>query len=104
MYARMTTAQLTPDKVEIFVSAVRDQVIPRARTLQGFRGGYWLADRESGKCIGVTLFADKAALDASAETANRIREEVSRNAGLPIPAFESYEVVESALIEEKLAA
>ena len=85
MYARVMTGELTPDQIETFVRMIRDQVIPRASGLQGFRDGYWLADRDHGKVLGVTLFESQEALAASREQANRIREEVSRSAGLPIP-------------------
>lgn len=83
---------------------IRDQVIPRARALQGFRGGYWMADRASGKVVGVTLFESAEALKASEAQAARIREESSRSAGLPIPSFESYEVVASVDAAGSLAA
>ncbi|HJW74843.1 MAG TPA: hypothetical protein VJ787_04125, partial [Thermoleophilia bacterium] len=93
MFARVTSAQLKPDQVETFISMIRDQVIPRARNLPGFKGGYWLVDRSTGKGYGITLFESREALDASEDQANRIREEVSRGAGLAIPSFERYEVV-----------
>jgi hypothetical protein len=104
MFARVTSAQLRPDQVETFVGMVRDQVIPRARNLPGFKGGYWLFDRDSGKGYGITLFESKEALDASEAQANQIREEASRGAGLAIPTFERYEVVASVGSAETLAA
>jgi hypothetical protein len=95
VYARVVSADLREADVERFVRAVNDQVIPRLRDLQGFKGGYWLVDHETGRGLGVTLFESKAALDATEEQANRIREEASRNAGLTVPSFEHYEVVAS---------
>ncbi len=104
MFARVTSAQLKPDQVETFVSTIRDQVIPRAQNLPGFKGGYWLVDRSTGRGYGITLFESKEALDATEAQANRIREEVSRGAGLAIPAFEHYEVVASVGSAEETAA
>lgn len=104
MYARVMSGEVTPDKIETFVGMIRDQVIPRARQLQGFKGGYWLADRDSGTVLGVTLYESAEALEASAEQANRIREEASRGAGLPIPSFQSYEVVASVETADLIAA
>ncbi len=104
MFARVTSAQLEPEQVETFVSMIRDQVIPRAQNLPGFKGGYWLVDRSTGKGIGVTLFESEEALDASEAQANRIREEASSGAGLAVPSFERYEVVASVGAAETLAA
>jgi heme-degrading monooxygenase HmoA len=104
MFARVTSAQLSPGQIETFISMIRDQVIPRAQNLPGFKGGYWLVDRSTGKGIGVTLFESEEALDATEAQANRIREEVSRGAGLPTPSFQRYEVVASVGSEGTLAA
>jgi hypothetical protein len=104
MYARVMSTDLPSDKIDVFISTMRDQVIPRASKLQGFKGGYWLVDRENGKAMGVTLYESEAALLASQEAANRIREEVSRNMGLPVPSFEHFEVVASVEIPVRMAA
>lgn len=104
MYARVTAGELHPDQIEGFKKMVRDQVIPRARELRGFRGGYWLAERDGGRVLGITLFESEEALRASEEQANRIREESSRSAGFDVPSFVSYEVVESVGSADDLAA
>jgi heme-degrading monooxygenase HmoA len=104
MFARVTSGELSPDDVEKFVAMVRDQVIPRAEKLGGFKGGYWLADRESGRVMGITMFESEEALRASQSQADRIREEASRQAGLSVPSFATYEVVASVGDEKALAA
>jgi hypothetical protein len=104
MFARVESAELKPEDVESFVSMVRDQVIPRVQGLPGFKGGYWLVDRSNGTGLGITLFESKEALDSSEEQANRIRGEVSKQAGLNIPSFRRYEVVASISEAEKKAA
>jgi hypothetical protein len=104
MHARVMQSDLPAERIDSFVTAMRDQVIPRARKLPGFLGGYWLVDREHGKAIGVTLYKDAASLKASSEGADRIREEVSRNLGLPLPSFSEYEVVASVEEQAKIAA
>lgn len=105
MYARVMTGELKPGTEETFVAVIRDQVIPRARELQGFKGGYWLRDLDSKRVLGVTLFESEEALRASAEQADRIRAEASRAAGIDPPSFHSYEVVASVAEEsESLAA
>ena len=104
MVARVTSAELTPEDMDTFVSMVRDQVIPRVQGMPGFKGGYWLVDRSTGKGLGVTLFESEEALNATEDQASRIREEVSRDAGLPLPSFRRYEVVASVGAAEELAA
>jgi hypothetical protein len=101
MFARLMTAELRPGDEQKFATMVRDQIIPRVQNLPGFKGGYWLADHENGRAIGITLFENEAALDATEEQANRIREEVSRNAGLPVPSFQRCEVIGSLVVPEK---
>lgn len=103
MYARVITAELDEEDLEKFGGMIRDLIMPRVQTLPGFVGGYWLVDRDNRKGLGITLFESQAALEASEEQANRIREEGIR-AGLPVSTFEHYEVIGSALKPEKKAA
>lgn len=104
MFARVTSAELTPENVDTFVSMIRDQVIPKVQGMPGFKGGYWLVDRSTGKGLGVTLFESEEALNATEDQASRIRAEVSRGAGLPLPSFQRFEVVASVGSPEELAA
>jgi hypothetical protein len=104
VFARVTSGELSPGDIDTFVAMVRDQVIPRAKSLPGFTGGYWLVDRDAGKVMGVTLFESEEALSASAAQAERIRDEASNAAGLPAPTFRSYEVVAAVGAAELLAA
>ena len=105
MYARVMTGKLSSVDKDVFERMVREQVIPRASRLPGFKGGYWLRDLDSDRVLGVTLFESEAALRESEEQANRIREEASTSVGLPVPEFRSYEVVASAgQAEESFAA
>lgn len=105
MYARVMTGEVKPGAEETFVKVIRDQVIPRASALPGFRGGYWLRDLDSDSVLGVTLFESEEALRASQEQADRIREEASRAAGVDPPVFHSYEVIVSVAEKpESLAA
>jgi hypothetical protein len=95
MFARVMSGRLGSGEIEKMTGMIEREVIPRASQLPGLQGGYWLADRESGSVLGITLFKSEEALHDSEEQANRIREEASRSAGLPVPEFESYEVIAS---------
>ncbi len=95
MFARVTSGELSPDDIDKFAGMIRDQVIPRAQALDGFKGGYWLADHENGRVLGITMFESEAALRSSQGQAARIRDEASEKAGLPTPTFSTYEVIAS---------
>jgi hypothetical protein len=95
MYARVMSGQIGPGEIDRFIHMIEGDVIPAAGKLKGFEGGYWLADRDSGSILGITMFESEEALRESAASAERIREDASRNAGLPVPSFTSYEVVAS---------
>jgi hypothetical protein len=104
MCARVNSGDVPSDQMETFVRMIRDEVIPRAKGLQGFKGGHWLADRGTGKVLGVTLFESVEALKASEAQAGRVRQEASRDAGLPEPTFHEYEVIATAEVADRIAA
>jgi hypothetical protein len=95
MYARVTSGELSPGDLDKFTRMISDDVIPKAEKLDGFTGGYWLADHETGKVLGITMFESEEALRESQAKADSIRQEASRAAGLPEPSFRVYEVVAS---------
>ena len=56
MHARVTTLTGSPESMADGVKMINEEVIPAARKLDGMVGGYWLADRSSGKFLGITLW------------------------------------------------
>jgi heme-degrading monooxygenase HmoA len=93
MYAGISSGQVTPDELDAFAQVIREEVIPKARELPGFQGGYWLADREGGHVIGIVLFESEEALRASHKPPASDSEESSRSAQPTPPSVVSYEVV-----------
>jgi heme-degrading monooxygenase HmoA len=92
MYARSTTIQGNPQAVDEGIAHVRDEVMPLVQELDGFVGLSMLCDRESGRCILTTSWADEAAMRASAE---RVRDSRARSAqvfGDASPQVEEWEV------------
>jgi hypothetical protein len=73
-------------------------VIPNAKRLQGFKGGYWLVDRATGKGFGLTLFESEAALRATEEAAAQIRAQAS--SVTKIIGVERYEVIAEVQVDE----
>ena len=56
MYARVTVVQGSPDKIEQGIESFNGEVLPAVKGVDGYRGGFLLADRETGKGIGITLW------------------------------------------------
>jgi heme-degrading monooxygenase HmoA len=92
-FARVTFAEADPARVEDGIANIKEVVIPRARELPGFQGGYWLADREAGKVIGVTMFDSEESLRETDEAAAQIRQQAGSAIGVTFSAIESYEVI-----------
>ena len=45
MHARKTMIQGSPEQVEQARQVIESHVIPKAKEMRGFRGGYWLTNR-----------------------------------------------------------
>ena len=67
MYARSTTIRGNPQTMDEGISYVRDKVMPAVRQMDGCVGLSMLAERETGRCIVTTSWADHEALRNSAE-------------------------------------
>ena len=56
MFARLTIVQVKSDKLDEAIKIFRDSVIPAAKSQKGFRGGYLITDRKTGKGISMALW------------------------------------------------
>jgi heme-degrading monooxygenase HmoA len=93
MFARVTTLQGSPDKVDEGIRHVREETLPAAKGLRGFKGMYMLLDRKTGNSLGITLWETEAELQASTEAANRLRAQVTQTAAATQPPkVDIYEV------------
>ena len=77
MYAQVSTAKLQPDRIDDWITATRDSILPAARQVQGFRGAYLLVDRERNKGIGISLWESEADVAAVA-TSGFYKEQVAK--------------------------
>jgi len=93
MFARVSTLQGPPDQVDDGIKAVRERVIPAAKEMRGFKGMLALADRATGKMVGITLWESEDALRESEEAANQLRSDTSGAGGAEIVSVERFEVV-----------
>ena len=98
MFARVSTFQGPPAQTAEGIRVAREQILPAARLMDGFRGIYLLFDRESGKSLSITLWETEADMRASEEAASRIRTESAETSGEQVVGVERYEVALQKLI------
>ena len=92
MHARVSIFEGSPDEIDEGLRQAREQVLPRARQMDGFKGLIALGDRQSGKTLGITFWESEEAMRASEEAANRMRGETAEASGEQIAGVERYEV------------
>jgi hypothetical protein len=94
VYARMSIFEgsTDPDRMDEGLRHVREQTLPQLRQQDGFKGLIALGDRQTGKSVGITLWVDEAAMRASEEEANRMRDESAEAADDTIANVQRYEV------------
>jgi quinol monooxygenase YgiN len=83
MYARSTTVRGTPQVMDDGIAYVRDTVMPAVRQMDGCIGLSMLADRDSGRCIVTTSWADAGAMSASASGVMAMRQRAAEVMGGP---------------------
>jgi heme-degrading monooxygenase HmoA len=93
MFARVTTTQGPPENVEQGIKAVQDTVLPAIKQIPGFKGILALADRSSGKMMGVVLWESEDAMRLSEDLANQVRSDSADAGGAEIVSVERFEVV-----------
>jgi heme-degrading monooxygenase HmoA len=93
MFARVTTVQISPDKVVEATSIFQNSVLPAAKAQQGFRAGYMLTDAATGKGMAITMWDTLADLQAN-EASGFYQEQVAKFGSLftAPPTREIYEV------------
>jgi heme-degrading monooxygenase HmoA len=92
MHARVSILEGPPAPLDQLLREVREEVLPQAKQLEGFKGMIALGDRHSGKTLGITFWESEEAMRASEEAAHRLREESAETGGDTIAGVERYEV------------
>ena len=93
MYARVTTFQGAPERIEEAVRIYREQVLPWLQDATGFRGWVVLLDRENARSIGITFWATEEAARDSDASGGVLRDKVAASVGTPMQSLDVYEVV-----------
>src|SRR2546427_1522311 len=95
-FARVISGEADAAALDQGVANINEMVIPRARELPGFLGGYWLVDRERGKILSVTVFESEEHVRQSDEAAAQIRQDAGGSIGVTFTSVETWEVAAEA--------
>jgi hypothetical protein len=78
MYARVTTIQISPYRVEEAVGVLREQVVPAIQQQNGFKGYMMFVDRSTGKSVNITLWEDEGDRQVSGPDSNYYRDAIGK--------------------------
>ena len=93
MYARLTTIEGAPDKMDEATRHVQEQTLPQLQKMDGFKGFAALGDRNSGRLVAVAFWEDEEALQATEQEVAGVRSGAAEAAGGTVASVEQYEVV-----------
>ena len=93
MHVRMSTLQADSSRIDDGVAMINDKVIPTLKGLDGFTAGNFMADRSSGKLVGIVFWEIEEAMNASASALEPIRTAVADAMDGKIVSVEEFELV-----------
>ena len=86
MFARVITAQATPDAFDGFIRFAQEQ-LPATAAQQGFKGCYLLTDRDTGNLVTISLWDSREDVRAVEAHAARLTSEAAESVEVaPAPA------------------
>ena len=94
MHARMTIANVLPDRFDEALAAVQEAFLPAAREQPGYGGFLLLSDRATQQLVGISLWETEAAMNTSGGGSGYYQERMNDFAGLLTepPTTTTYEV------------
>ena len=81
MYARSTTVQGDPQRMDEGIANVRDEVMPAVQSMPGCMGLSMLCDRSTGRCILTTSWDSQESMSASRDAVMSMRERATEMMG-----------------------
>ncbi len=92
MIARVTSAQVSPERLDEFAQWWQGAIGDLKGRVQGLQSAYLLADRQSGRGQGVALWESQEALEAALPQINQLVQQASQLVVSP-PQIETFEVL-----------
>jgi heme-degrading monooxygenase HmoA len=93
MHVRISTVEGDAGKIDDAVAKINEEVLPVLKGIDGFSAANFLADRSSGKLIGITFWDSESALDASVDAVTPIRTAVADAMSGKAVSVETFELV-----------
>jgi hypothetical protein len=90
--ARISTLEGAPEGIDEGIAYIKEQIVPAAGDISGWRGIIGLIDRASGKTKTITLWDSSESLAASEDRANELRSEAASALNEQIVGVDRYEV------------
>lgn len=69
MYSRVATFTAQTGKFDEIIKLVRESFVPKVKKAKGFKGVFFLTNRETGKGVWITLWNSQADLTAALNSA-----------------------------------
>jgi hypothetical protein len=92
VYARTTTVQADPSKIDDGIANIRDEVTPVITAMDGCVGMSMLADRASGRCIATSSWESEASMRDSADGVLPLRNGAEQALGASSSTVDTWEV------------
>lgn len=95
MYARVTTIQISPYRMDEAIGIMKEQVVPTIQQQNGFKGYLMFVDRSTGKSVNITLWEDEADREVTGSQSAYYREAIGKVVPLltDTPLVEDLELV-----------
>jgi hypothetical protein len=92
LYARVTTVEASPAKLDATTHFFREQVLPQLQQMDGFKGFVALGDQQRGKLLSVAIWESEEVMQSTEEVVSRIRGGIHHPPGGAVMDVENYEV------------
>jgi len=94
MHARLLRFQTKLDRIDQASKIFEESIIPLCQKQKGYKGAFFLTDRETGNCVPMTLWETEEDM-LSTEHSRFFQEQIVKimNLFTDSPVRESYEVV-----------
>ena len=93
MFARVSTILGKPERVEEGIRNYKEEMIPSAKKMTGFKQALFLVDRKTGKMVSITFWDTEKNLRESTSAADKLRAQGVQHSGTSQPPIvEIYEV------------
>ena len=91
MFARVVRYTVDPERCDEALAQL-EEAAKQIGDIDGITGGYVMADGDAGRIMTVTLWEDRAKMEASEVRASRLRQEALRSVEGDIESVESLRI------------